>query len=63
MTDIIPDELMDPAKVNEVIAFLKRLSVPPRLLKETFVAWGKAVNLKLTRSMFEQLLGSDIDRV
>ncbi len=63
MIEVIPDHLMFPTMETEVIEFLKVLAVPPRLKKETLIAWTKAVNIQLTREMVVQLLGSDVDRV
>jgi len=54
---------MVPEMAGETIQFIKGLSVPPRLKKETLIAWTKAVDVPLTREMVIQLLGDDLDRV
>jgi len=63
MTEIIPDELMFPSMVWEVIAFLKKLGVQPRLKKETLIAWSKETKMQLTQAMFQELLGEFYDMV
>ena len=61
MIEIIPDELMFPNMIDEVIAFLKALAAAPRTKKEALIAWCKAMDVQFTRAMFVELLGVDID--
>jgi len=63
MIEVLPDHLIDPLMATETIQFIKALAVPPRLKKETLIAWTKAVEIQLTREMVIQLLGDDLDRV
>jgi len=63
MIEIIPDELMFPDMIDEVIVFLQALAVPPRLKKEAFIEWCKVVDVQLTRAMVVELLGVDIEMV
>ena len=63
MIEIFPPELIDRYRLGDVIEFLKKLDVAPRLKKEALISWHKAVNVQLSREKIVELLGEDIDRV
>lgn len=55
--EIIPDELWNPEKVNEVIKYLQKAVLLPRRRKEIFVDWAKKVGVKMTKEQIDFLVG------
>ena len=62
MINIFPEELMISDKVYEVIEFLKKLDVQPRLRKEALISWCKHMGLKMKREWVKELLGDNLYR-
>ncbi len=62
MTEAMPDELMFQYQVNEVIAWIRLLSLSPRDKKTLFIEWCKMVGLTLQAEWIQRLLGVDEPR-
>lgn len=50
VTDIIPEELMDPSQVGAVIAYLKAAPLPSDDKVKLLVIWSRQVGVKLSAS-------------
>ena len=61
-TGIIPEELMFPAKMAEVMAFLATLPVPGDDKVNLFVGWAKMVGVKVSSSQRAKVRNTGTDR-
>ncbi len=50
VTDIIPEELLDPSQVGGVIAYLKRAPLSSNDKVHLLVVWSKQVGAKISAS-------------
>lgn len=50
VTDIIPEEFMDPSRVGEVITFLKSAPLQSNEKVRTLIVWSHQVGAKLSAS-------------
>ncbi len=62
-TGIIPEELMFPTKLAEVMAFLKAAPIRGARKREILFGWQRAVGVKLTGSQYNAVYLSGIDMV
>tara|TARA_Y100000310_G_scaffold169041_1_gene169061 strand:+ start:924 stop:1184 length:261 start_codon:yes stop_codon:yes gene_type:complete len=63
LVGIIPDDLFDPDRKDDVIVQLRILDIPPRRKKNELAGWAQAVGAGLTAEDYRKLLGADIERV
>jgi len=54
---IVPADLLEPDKKDDIIILLKSLDIPPRRKKQALVDWGLTVGIGLTQEDFQRLLG------
>ncbi len=50
VTDILPEELMDPSQVGAVIRYLKAAPLPSNDKTHLLVVWAKQVGVKVSAS-------------
>jgi hypothetical protein len=62
-TGIIPEELMLPAKRDEVVAFLAQLPVPGDDKVDLLVGWAKMVGVKVNASLRQKVQLTGTDRI
>ncbi len=62
-TGIIPEELMLPTKLAEVLDFLKAAPIRGARKREILFGWQRAVGVKLTGSQYNAVYLSGIDMV
>ncbi len=60
-TGVIPEELMFPAKLEEVLRFLEAAPVRSRLKVELLMGWARTVGVKLRGSQYHRVRRSGID--
>ncbi len=60
-TGIIPEELMFPARLGEVLDFLKRAPIKGRLKVELLMGWARTVGVKITGSQYNAVRFSGTD--
>ena len=61
-TGIIPEELMFPGRLTQVIGFLLELPVPADDKVDVFKGWARAVGVKLSASQLATVRNSGSDR-
>jgi hypothetical protein len=59
-TGIIPEELMYPAKVGEVMQFLIDAPIPGDTKEELLFGWARTVGVKLNSSQYAKVSKSGI---
>ncbi len=60
-TGIIPEELMFPAKLEDVLVFLEQAPIRGQKKKELLLGWAKTVGVKLRGSQYFRVYRSGID--
>lgn len=60
-TGIIPEALMYPARLGEVLRFLKALPVPGHEKRDLLIGWAKTVGVKLRASLLASVERSGVD--
>jgi len=58
---MIPDDMFEPDRLDDIIIMLRRLDVPPRRKKTALVDWAQAVGAGLTKEDFLRLLGVEYE--
>jgi hypothetical protein len=61
-TGIIPEELMYPARLGDVMAFLKAWPAPGDTKVEVFVGWARTVGVKVNGSQKHALYVTGLDQ-
>jgi hypothetical protein len=61
-TGIIPEELMRPAKLADVMGFLATLPVPGDDKVDLFVGWARMVGVKVNASQRQRVRQTGSDR-
>lgn len=61
-TGIIPEQLMRPAKLAEVMAFLATLPVPGDDKVDLFVGWARMVGVKVNAAQRQKVRLTGTDR-
>ncbi len=62
-TGILPEELMRPGKLGEVIEYLKAFPVPGDEKVELFIGWARAVGVTVNAAQRRAVRESGTDRV
>lgn len=60
-TGIIPEELMYPEKLKEVVAFLKAQPYPGNLKRSLIMGWARVAGIQLKRKVINDVEYSGID--
>ncbi len=60
-TGILPESLMFPAKLAEVMDFLIKLPIPGEEKERIFFGWAKTVGVKVSGSMYRKLRASGVE--
>lgn len=61
-TGIIPEELMLPRRLRDVMEFLRRLPVPGHDKRALLQGWARTVGVKLSASQFRAVESTGSDR-
>jgi hypothetical protein len=61
-TTIIPEELMDPSKKKEVVAFLITAPAEAKLKTSLLLGWAQEVGLRLRQRDYDAVTATAIDR-
>lgn len=62
-TGIIPEELMFPARLGDVVDFLVAMPVSGHLKEQLLSGWARTVGVKLRGSLFRRVRESGLDRI
>lgn len=60
-TGVIPEDLMFPAKLGEVMEFLKQMPIPGHDKRQILFGWARTVGVKLRASQYRAVEESGID--
>lgn len=61
-TGIIPEELMFPRRLRDVMTFLKGLPVAGTIKEQLLLGWARTVGVTLRGSQYRRVRESGIDR-
>ncbi len=61
-TGIIPEELMFPAKLGDVIDLIQQIPVPGYYKVQLLFQWSRAIGVKLSASQLEAVRRTGTDR-
>ncbi len=62
-TGILPEELMRPGKLGQVMDYLKAFPVPGDEKLDLFIGWARAVGVKVNAAQRRAVLESGTDRL
>lgn len=62
VTDIIPEELMEPAAIGDVISYLKGAPLQADEKVRLLITWSRQVGAKISASQRAAVAASGIDR-
>jgi hypothetical protein len=60
-TGVIPEDLMYPAKVGEVMQFIKNLAIPGEDKKSLLFGWARTVGVRLAPSQYRAVFVTGTD--
>ncbi len=61
-TGILPEELMFPAKLNDVILFLEKIPIPGDQKDQIFFGWARTVGVKISGAQRARVRQSGVDQ-
>ncbi len=61
-TGVIPEELMFPARLAEVIRFLENLAVAGQIKEQLLVGWSRTVGVKVSSGQLAKVRRSGVDQ-
>lgn len=61
-TGILPENLMYPAKLGDVMEFIKAMPMPGHYKEQLFLGWSRTVGVKLRGSQIDAVRNTGTDR-
>ncbi len=61
-TGVLPEELMFPRRLADVIKFLEDLAIPGAVKEQLLVGWSRTVGVKLSSGQLAKVRRSGIDQ-